>query len=330
MMVRWNRSETHLRVHRAAMKLTRWLLGIWLLSAAGVPAAAEMRGLLVFGHEVRSLQLCGDSKVFWIRAPARLRERLQAEYRRLAQRSYAPVYVEIKGDFSELPVGEFAAGYDGTIVVSAVRSVSGAGIKACHAERPATSLEPPLAVDSGETYVFVCDDRTAYTVQVGDAEASVFHPRGTLQLPVVPAETGARYSNGIFDLWIEGQRARLGEVGRELQQCRNDHRRAVWEKAKLAGADFRAVGNEPGWHLEILASGRIVLVADYGATQIERPLPQPIVDSDARTTRWEAGELIVEVIGRPCRDSMSGESFESTVTVTWRRQILRGCGRALH
>lgn len=313
------------------MKLTTGLLlGGWLLSAAGVPEAAEMRGLLVFGHEVRSLQPCGESKVFWIRAPARLRERLQADYRRLAQRCYAPVYVEIEGDFSELPVGEFAAGYDGTIVVSAVRSVSGAGIEACDAERLATSLKPPLAVDSGETYVFVCDDRTAYTVHVGDAEASVFHPRGTLRLPAVLAETGARYSNGIFDLWIEGQRARLGEVGRELQRCRNDRRRAVWEKAKLAGADFRAVGNEPGWHLEILVGGRIVLVADYGATRIERPLPQPIVDSDARTTRWEAADLVVEVIGRPCRDSMSGESFESTVTVTWGGQILRGCGRALH
>ncbi len=258
------------------MKLTTGLLlGGWLLSAAGVPEAAEMRGLLVFGHEVRSLQPCGESKVFWIRAPARLRERLQADYRRLAQRCYAPVYVEIEGDFGELPVGEFAAGYDGTIVVNAVRSVSGAGIEACDAERLATSLKPPLAVDSGETYVFVCDDRTAYTVHVGDAEASVFHPRGTLRLPAVLAETGARYSNGIFDLWIEGQRARLGEVGRKLQRCRNDRRRAVWEKAKLAGADFRAVGNEPGWHLEILVGGRIVLVADYGATRIERPLPQP-------------------------------------------------------
>lgn len=312
------------------MKLTAGLWGVWLLSAAGVPAAAEMRGLMVFGHEVRSLQLCRESEVFWIRAPARLHERLQADYRRLARRSYAPVYVEIEGEFSEPPVGEFAADYDGTIVVRAVRSVSGDGIEACDAERPATSPEPTPAVDSGETYVLVCDDQTAYTVHVGDAEASVFHPRGTLRLPALPAETAARYSNGIFDLWIEGQRARLGEVGRELQRCRNDRRRAVWEKAKLAGVDFRAVGNEPGWHLEIVAGGRIVLVADYGATRIERPLPQPMVDSDARTTRWEAGDLVVEVSGRPCRDSMSGESFESTVTVTWGSQILRGCGRALH
>ena len=64
--------------------------------------------------------------------------------------------------------------------------------------------------------------------------------------------------------------------------------------------------------------------------RVERPLPQPMIDQEARSTRWDAGELIVEVIGRPCRDSMSGESFESTVVVTWGEQTLRGCGRALH
>lgn len=311
------------------MKLTTGLLGAWLLSIAGVPVAAEMRGLMVFGHEVRSLQLCGESKVFWIRAPGQLRETLRADYGRLARGPYAPVYVEIEGYFSALPAGEFAADYDGVIVVSEVRSVSGDGIVACHEMRSTTS-KPPMAVDSGETYVFICDDRTAYTVDVGDAEASVFHPRGTLRLPAVPAERGARYSDGIFDLWIEGQQAQLGETGRDLQRCRNDHRRAVWERAKLAGAAFRAVGNEPGWNLELLEEGRIVLVADYGANRIERPLPQPIIDKGTRTTRWEADELVVEVIGRPCRDSMSGESFESTVTVTWGSRVLRGCGRALH
>jgi uncharacterized membrane protein len=180
------------------------------------------------------------------------------------------------------------------------------------------------------TYVFVCDEQTAYTVRVTGAEAWVFRPEGTLMLPVVPTRQGTKYSDGTFELRIDGQQAQLGESGNELQRCRNDSRRAVWEKAKLDGADFRAVGNEPGWNLEILEGSRIVLVADYGDSQVEQPLPEPSVDREARTTRWDAGELIVEVIGRPCRDSMSGESFESTVVVTWGEQTLRGCGRALH
>jgi len=311
------------------MNWTTGLLGVLLLTAAGTLAGAEMRGLLVFGHEVRSLQLCGDTQVFWIRAPAPLHQQLQAEYRRLANRPYEPLYVEIEGEFSEHPVSEFATDYDGTIVVSEVRSVSGEGIAACSAKQPATALEP-VKVDKAATYVFVCDEQTAYTVRVSGAEAWVFHPQGTLLLPAVPTKTGEKYSDGAFELWIDVQQAQLGESGSDLRRCRNDRRRAVWEKTKLDGANFRAVGNEPGWNLEILTGSRIVLVADYGASRVERPLPQPAVERDARTTRWDAGELIVEVIGRPCHDSMSGESFESTVVVTWGRQILRGCGRALH
>jgi len=311
------------------MKLATGLLGVLLLTDVGTLAGAELRGLLVLGHEVRSLQPCGDTRVFWLHAPGALHQQLQADYRRLAKRPYQPLYVEIEGAFSEHPAGGFAADYDGTIVVSEVRSVSRDGIEACGAGQPAAAPEPPAAA-AAATYVFVCDEQTAYTVRATGAEAWVFRPEGTLMLPAVPASKGVKYSDGAFELWIDGQQAQLGESGNELQRCRNDPRRAVWEKAKLDGADFRAVGNEPGWNLQILEGSRIVLIADYGASRVERPLPQPTMERDARTTRWDAGELIVEVIGRPCRDSMSGESFEATVVVTWGEQTLRGCGRALH
>jgi putative lipoprotein len=152
--------------------------------------------------------------------------------------------------------------------------------------------------DKAATYVFVCSEQTAYTVRATEAKAWVFHQKGTLMLPAVPAKMGTKYSDGAFELWIDGQQAQLGESGSKLQRCRNGRRRAVWEKAKLDGADFRPVGNEPGWNLEILEGSRIVLVADYGVSRVELPLPQPTVDRDARMTRWDAGELIAEVIGR--------------------------------
>ncbi len=33
--------------------------------------------------------------------------------------------------------------------------------------------------------------------------------------------------------------------------CTYDRRASIWEHAKLSGVDFRAVGNEPGWVLEV-------------------------------------------------------------------------------
>ncbi len=185
------------------------------------------------------------------------------------------------------------------------------------------------AADS-TTYVFVCDEQTEYTVRASETEAWLFRPQGTLRLPALPGGAGTLYADTDFELRIEGEQAWFGPIGGALQTCRNDRRRAVWEKAKLDGADFRAVGNEPGWHLEIQQQARIVLVTDYGATRVELPLPKPCEDHATRTSRWDAGELVLEVTGRPCIDTMSGERFESEVTVSWDGRVLRGCGRALH
>jgi len=183
-------------------------------------------------------------------------------------------------------------------------------------------------VAATRTFVFVCDDRSQVVVRVTGAEAWVFRPAGTIRLPAAPGD--GDFSDGSFVLSIEGERARLGEAGGDLRSCRNDRRRAVWEKSKLDGADFRAVGNEPGWSLEIFERRRLVLVTDNGESRTELTLGEPSADPQARTTRWEARDLILEVIGRPCRDSMSGEELESEVRLTWQGRSLRGCGRALH
>lgn len=305
------------------MRLIKFFLTVLMLTATGTLVGAEMRGLYVFGHEVRSLQLCGNEQVFWVQAPVAQRQQLATEYHRIARRPYEAVYVELEGDFSERSSSGFAADYDGTILVREVRLVSRHGIESCGAG-------PPAVAEKAATYVFVCGEQTAYTVRATGTKAWLFHPNGTLMLPAVPASQGTRYSDGAYELWIEGQQAQFGESGGELRRCRNDPQSAVWEKAKLDGADFRAVGNEPGWNLEILEGSRIVLSADYGASRVELPLPQPTVDHEARTTRWDAGELVVEVVGRHCLDSMSGEQFETTVVVSWGGQTLRGCGRTLH
>lgn len=180
------------------------------------------------------------------------------------------------------------------------------------------------------TWVFVCDDRSDWVVR-GDATAAwVFSHQGTRKLPAVPTDSGRAYSDSRLEIRIDGETARIADADAEPKLCRNDRQRAVWEKAKLDGVSFRATGNEPGWTLEMVKGASMVLVADYGKARVERPLPEPSVDRHRFTTRWDAGEVIVEVIGRPCQDSMSGEAFESTVVVTWKGRTLNGCGRALH
>lgn len=46
----------------------------------------------------------------------------------------------------------------------------------------------------------------------------------------------------------------------------------VWEKAKENGIQFRAVGNEPGWLIEIREDEKVRFVNDYGNLEVKAPI----------------------------------------------------------
>jgi len=105
----------------------------------------------------------------------------------------------------------------------------------------------------------------------------------------------------------------------------------VWHKAKLRGVAFRAIGQEPGWLLEITDGVEILLVTDYGETRTSLPYVEPLVYQEERRTQFvlDAANTIVEIRRVPCQDLMSGEEFEVTVSIKQTDRELHGCGRAL-
>lgn len=139
-------------------------------------------------------------------------------------------------------------------------------------------------------------------------------------------------------LTLSGDRATLTVDEQTFEDCRLDRGRSVWEHAKLTGVDFRATGNEPGWHLEIRndlevrAGKRIRFVYDYGERDAVLHAPDPEPGGSRTVYYGESGDLriVVEIEARPCQDSMSGEGFESTVTVRFQGRAYLGCGRPLH
>jgi putative lipoprotein len=107
---------------------------------------------------------------------------------------------------------------------------------------------------------------------------------------------------------------------------------SIWHEAKLRGVAFRAVGQEPGWLLEIIDRAEILLVLDYGESRKSYPFVEPVVYQEERMTRYiiDEGELIIEIRGQHCEDVMSGEQFEVSVTIIMPDRRLAGCGRALY
>ena len=108
-------------------------------------------------------------------------------------------------------------------------------------------------------------------------------------------------------------------------------RRDPWREASARGVDFRAIGQEPGWYLEIDDGRSMRLVSDYGERNVVTPAPVATTDKERTTYTGKTSTLVVTVIveDRPCEDVMSGEPSPNTVRVTVEGRELRGCGRRL-
>lgn len=105
-----------------------------------------------------------------------------------------------------------------------------------------------------------------------------------------------------------------------------------WETARAQGVDFRGVGQEPGWLLDIYTRGIVKFVWDYGENYAEFAIAEPTYPQEG-STRYEAhsdGRALVVTIRRfPCEDAMSGQPYPSTVEVAIDGRTLNGCGRSV-
>ena len=158
--------------------------------------------------------------------------------------------------------------------------------------------------------------------------------RKTLQLQKSLSDAGVKYTDGKNLFLIKGDEATLTTGKRMFENCKNDRRTAVWEHAKLNGVDFRAVGNEPGWVVEIYDTNDIVLITDYGQSRYEFADTEVSSATQMLTTIYQGSnaqnQIEITITARRCGDSMSGDMFPVTVDVRLNKTVYRGCGKALH
>lgn len=101
------------------------------------------------------------------------------------------------------------------------------------------------------------------------------------------------------------------------------------QDARSRGIDFRGIGQEPGWLVELTDGGQISAVLDYGATTLTLPAPSSDTAEDG-TVAYDAStdtdHLILRIKRKVCIDSMSGESHASTVELLVNDKPYQGCG----
>ena len=124
--------------------------------------------------------------------------------------------------------------------------------------------------------------------------------------------------------------------GVRLIQVDRDRALAPWDGVFFELArdrDFRGVGQEPGWQLEIRQGAEMRLTYDYGKGTAVTPAARVQLDPSTGTKTYhassEGNELRVEIVPVACTDSMSGRPFAATVTVTLNGRSFRGCGEEL-
>lgn len=192
----------------------------------------------------------------------------------------------------------------------------------------------PVAEIEPLTFVYECPDDFSFVARIETGKAWLFLPGNTIDLPQVPSASGTRYSNGSDTFWSKGDEALIETSDNKHTSCRNNRARAIWEHAKLNGVDFRALGNEPGWYMEISNKHDILLVTDYGQHTFRFTSAVIKTEPLNRTSIYNASndDSMIEAVikGDPCRDSMSGEAFSATVSIVINDKHYSGCGKALY
>lgn len=189
------------------------------------------------------------------------------------------------------------------------------------------------SINTDQVFVYNCGDTLQFTAHVTKDSTWLFLSDTTLKVMPVKAGSGARYEGNSYLYWSKGNEAILQKPKGAFMTCQSVPEERSWAAAKLRGVDFRALGQEPGWVLEIQKEDQLKYVGNYGADTLIVELPVPDTDHQGRRTVYRAKSaqqtLELVIADTPCTDNMSGFDFRQTVTVTVDGETYRGCGRYL-
>ncbi len=163
-----------------------------------------------------------------------------------------------------------------------------------------------------QTYVLVCE---------GFPSSIVFHPNGKVASLTLEGRTTElslsdkrTFSGGGQQVILQKDHALFNG-----KSCHYDNAATGWEDARKNGANFRAIGYEPAWSVELYPK-RMVL------SRGDDTLEQPVVRYGLS---YLSEDYTVTLAIGSCRDDVSGEEFATKVTVQSEKETLHGCGRRL-
>ncbi|MCY7355609.1 MAG: MliC family protein [Lysobacter sp.] len=206
------------------------------------------------------------------------------------------------------------------------------------AAQPPAATAPEAAptaapVVDGQAVHYQCGDLLISTRMQRDGMQLSFSGR-EITLPHVPSASGAKYGDGkVNEFSSKGQQGVLMLDGKNVGNCTRSDRASPWEDAKARNVGFRAVGNEPGWFVEVSQGEAPVLHAelDYGERELDIANAKPLVGiaSGFVGIATDGTNVELRIKREACSDGMSGEAFEASAELVVGDKSYKGCGAYL-
>ena len=141
-----------------------------------------------------------------------------------------------------------------------------------------------------------------------------------------------RYADAVAVFWTKGSAATLERQGAPAVTCEERRAESLREDARARGVTFRALGNEPGWVLEVGPGTRLSWTTNYGELRYDFDQAAGGHDRRRGDLRRAAGHRMQS--RRPLRRTRcvdDGEiEYDHAATVEFEGQPYRGCGSRLN
>jgi membrane-bound inhibitor of C-type lysozyme len=207
------------------------------------------------------------------------------------------------------------------------------------APAPAAAPAPTPAVDEFpagvlRAYVWQCADGQTLVMRNLLREKAIaidFHD-GTRRLDQTVSASGARYADGVMVFWTKGSTATLERQGAPAVRCEERRADSLREDARARGVVYRALGNEPGWILEIGPASKLTWTTNFGQDRYDFEQAEATATTDGASVysaQKDTVSLKATIRAERCVDDGDVE-YDHVVTVESGGQTYHGCGTRLN
>ncbi len=201
---------------------------------------------------------------------------------------------------------------------------------------PITHQSHMKPVTAAISRVFQCGD-FAFGTRTGIGEIALYLPEGVVVLSQVRSASGVRYQEGDTLFWMKDDQAMLSHQGAFYRQCLRNTEREARDPIERRPVDFRAIGQQPTWLLEIVNGHNLNLITEYGQKRVQLPEPDRVEQYNSVIFRAkdDQNRVSASVRKEPCQlPAMEGQAsiqkkWPDKVSVWWNGRHYKGCGEYL-